>query len=160
MVSKAFEKPLNNSLVDHLEKCGLFSYFQYGFRSSQLTSSLLTVISDKVTRAFNRSAATSTVALDIPKAFGRVWHAGLLLKLKFYGISGQILSLILSFLSNRLLRVVMRSPYKNIQLMLEFLKAPFLVLHFSYYTLMAFLMIAINADDTTLYAWCDQASDL
>ena len=31
--------------------------------------------------------------------------------------------------------------HKNIQLMLEFLKAPFLVLHFSYYTLMTFLMM-------------------
>ena len=35
----------------------------------------------------------------------------------------------------------MGSLYKNIQLMLEFLKAPFLVLHFSYYTLMTFLMM-------------------
>ena len=35
----------------------------------------------------------------------------------------------------------MRSLHKNIQLMLEFLKGPFLVLHFSYCTLMTFLMI-------------------
>ena len=35
----------------------------------------------------------------------------------------------------------MGSLHKNIQLMLEFLKAPFLVLHFSYYTLMTFLVI-------------------
>ena len=35
----------------------------------------------------------------------------------------------------------MGSLHKNIKLMLEFLKAPFLVLHFSYYTLMTFLMI-------------------
>ena len=35
----------------------------------------------------------------------------------------------------------MESFHKNIQLMREFLKAPFLVLHFSYYTLMVFLMI-------------------
>ena len=35
----------------------------------------------------------------------------------------------------------MESLHKNIQLMLEFLKGPFLVLHFSYYTLMTFLMI-------------------
>ena len=34
----------------------------------------------------------------------------------------------------------MASAHKNSQLMLEFLKAPFLVLHFSYYTLMTFLM--------------------
>ena len=32
MVSKVFEKPLNNRIVDHLEKCGLFSDFQYDFR--------------------------------------------------------------------------------------------------------------------------------
>ena len=35
----------------------------------------------------------------------------------------------------------MGSLHKNIQLMLEFLKAPFLVLHFSYYTLMTFLIM-------------------
>ena len=35
----------------------------------------------------------------------------------------------------------MGSLHKNIQLILEFPKAPFLVLHFSYYTLMTFLMM-------------------
>ena len=35
----------------------------------------------------------------------------------------------------------MESLHKNIQLMLEFLKAPFLVLHFSCFTLMTFLMM-------------------
>ena len=34
VVSKVFEKLLNNRIIDHLEKCGLFSDFQYGFRSS------------------------------------------------------------------------------------------------------------------------------
>ena len=34
MVGKAFEKLVNNRIVDHLEKCGPFSDFQYGFRSS------------------------------------------------------------------------------------------------------------------------------
>ena len=31
---------VNNRIVDHLEKCGLFSNFQYGFRSSQSTADL------------------------------------------------------------------------------------------------------------------------
>ena len=35
----------------------------------------------------------------------------------------------------------MGSLYKNIQLMLEFVKAPFLVLNFAYYRLMTFLMM-------------------
>ena len=30
-VSKVFEKHVNNRLVDHLEKCGVFSDYQYGF---------------------------------------------------------------------------------------------------------------------------------
>ena len=58
VVSKVFEKLVNNRIVDHLEKCGLFSDFQYGFRSSGSTADLLTVVCDRITRAFNRSGAT------------------------------------------------------------------------------------------------------
>ena len=60
VVSKAFEKLVNNRIVDHLEKSGLFSDFQYGFRNSQSTADLLTVASDRIARAFNRSGATRT----------------------------------------------------------------------------------------------------
>ena len=142
VVSKVFEKSVNNRIVDHLEKCDLFPDFQYGFRSSRSTAVLLTVVSDSIARAFNRSGTTRAVALDISKAFDRVWHAGLLHKLKSYGISGQIFGLISSFLSNRRLRVVlMESLHKKIQLMLEFLKGPVLVLHFSCCILMTFLMM-------------------
>ena len=98
VVSKVFEKLLNNRIVDHLEK---FSDLLYGFRSSQSTAELLTVVSDRIARAFNRSGTTEAVALDISKTFDRVWHAVLLHKLKFYGISGQIFGLFSSFLSNR-----------------------------------------------------------
>ena len=58
MVSKVFEKFVNNRIVDYLDKCGLFSDFQYGFRSCQSTADLLTVVSDRIARAFNRSGAT------------------------------------------------------------------------------------------------------
>ena len=40
VVSKVSEKLVNSRIVDHLEKCGLFSDLQYGFRSSQLTADL------------------------------------------------------------------------------------------------------------------------
>ena len=69
MVSKVVEKLVDNRTVDHLEKCGLFSDFQYGFKSSQSTADLLTVVSDRIARAFNRSGATRAFALDISKAF-------------------------------------------------------------------------------------------
>ena len=58
VVSKVFEKLANNIINDHLEKYGLFSDFQYGFRSSQSTAHLLTVVSDRIDRALNRCGPT------------------------------------------------------------------------------------------------------
>ena len=72
MVSKVFEKLVNNRVVDHLEKCGVFSDFQYVFRSFRSTTDLVVVVSDRIAGAFNRSGATRAVALDIFKAFDRV----------------------------------------------------------------------------------------
>ena len=61
-----------------------FSYLQYGFRSFRPTVDLLTFASNRIDRAFNRSGATQTLADDISKGFDRVWHAGLLQKLRSY----------------------------------------------------------------------------
>ena len=72
VVNKVLEKLVNNRIVDQLEKCGLFSDSQYGFRSSRSTADLLTVVSYRIARAFNRSGATRAVALDMSKAFDRV----------------------------------------------------------------------------------------
>ena len=58
MVSKVFEKLVSNMIVDYPEKCDLFSDFQYGFRSCRSTADLLTVVSDSIARAFNRSGFT------------------------------------------------------------------------------------------------------
>ena len=58
VVSKVFEKLVNNKIFDHLEKCGLLSDFQYGFRPSRSTADLLTVVSNRIVRAFNRFGAT------------------------------------------------------------------------------------------------------
>ena len=165
VVSKVFEKLVNNSIVGHLEKCGLFSDFQYGFRSSRSTADLLTVVSDRIARAFNRSGATRAVALDISKAFDRVWHAGLPHKLKSYGISGQIFSLI-TFLSNRRLRVVLDEKSSqeypvNVGVAQGSTLGPTLFLpYINGLPDDVICGIAIDADDTTLYSKCDRASDL
>ena len=68
-------------------------------------------------------------------------HVGLFHKLKSYEISGQLFGLILFPVTDRFYCFWMGSVCKNIQLMLVFFKALFLVLHFSCYTLMTFLMI-------------------
>ena len=123
-------------------------------------------MSDRIARAFNRSGATRAVALDISKAFDRVWHAGLLHKLRSYGISGQIYGRISSFLSNRRLQVVLDGkssdeypvnagvPQGSILGLTVFL------LHINDLPVDVICNIAIYADDTTLHSKCDQASDL
>ena len=131
---------LVKSCVDHLEKCGLFPDLQYGFRCFRSTADLLTVLSATIARIFNRSGATGAVALNISKALNRVWNAGLLYRLKSYGISDHIFSILFS-VTDSFGWLWIGRLHKNIQLMLEFLKIPFLVLHFSCYTLMKFLMM-------------------
>ena len=166
VVSKVFEKLVNNRIVDHLEKCGLFSDFQYGFRSSGSTADLLTVASDKIARAFNRSGATRAVALDISNAFDRVWHSGILHKLKSYGISGQIFGLISSFLSNRQLQVVLdgkssqECPVNAGVPQGSILGPTFFLPYINDLPDDVICNIAIYADDTTVYSKCEQASDL
>ena len=123
-------------------------------------------MSDRIARVFNRSGATQAVALDISKAFDRVWHAGLLHKHKSYGISGQIFGLISSFLSNRRLWVVLDGkssqeypvnagiPHGSI------LGPTLFLLYISDHPDDVICNIAIYAYDTTVYSKCDQASDL
>ena len=158
MVSKVFEKFVNNRILDHLEKFGLFSDFQYGFRSSRSTADLLTVVSDRIARVFNRSGATQAVALDISKAFDRVWYADLLRKLKSYGILGQIFSVISSFLSNRRLQVVLDGKSSqeypvNAGVPQGSILGPTLfLLYINDLPDDVICDIAIYADDTTLYS--------
>ena len=126
----------------------------------------MAVVSDRIAKAFNRSVATRAVAIDISKAFDRVWHASLLHKLKFYGISGQIFSVTSSFLSNRRLRVVLDgkssqehavnagAPQSSI------LSPTLFLLYINNLPDDIICDIAIYADDTTLYSKCDQPSDL
>ena len=49
----------------------------------------------------NATLEVQSVYLDISKAFDRVWHEGLIFKLRRCGVGGQLLSLICSFLADR-----------------------------------------------------------
>ena len=106
------------------------------------------------------------MALDIYKAFDRVWHAGLLHKLKSYGISGQMFGFISSFLSNRRFRVVLDGKSSqeypvNARVPQGFILGPTLFLvYINDLPDDVICDIAIYTDDTTLYSRCDQASDL
>ena len=166
VVRKVFEKLVNNRIDDHTEKCDFSSDFQYGFRSFLSTADLLMVVFDRIARSFNRSAATRVVALDISKVFDRVWCAGLLHKLKSYGVSGKVFGLISSFVSNRKLQVVLDGKSSqeypgNAGVPQGSILGPTVfLLYISDLLDDVISTIAIYADNTTLYSKCDQACDL
>ena len=118
-------------------------------------------MSDRIARAFNRSRATRAVAVDMCKAFDRIWHAGLLPKLKSYTISGQIFGLISSFLSNRRLRVVLNGKSSqeypvNAEVPQGSILGPTLfLLYINDLPDDVICNIAIYADDTSLYSKSD-----
>ena len=92
------------------------------------------------------------------KDFDRVLQAGLLHKLKSYGISGQIFSLLFSFLSNRKLE------YSRPLIIAGVSQGPipgprFFLLHINGLS-DDISNIAIYTDGTTLCSKCDEASDL
>ena len=90
----------------------------------------------------------------------------LLHKLKSFGISGQIFGLISSFLSNRLLQLVLDGKSSqeypvNVGVPQGSILGPTLfLLYINDLPDDGICDIAIYADDTTLYSKCDQASDM
>ena len=126
---------------------------------------IIWVVSDRIARTFSRSEATWAVALDISKAFDRVWHAGLLHKLKSHGISGQAFGIIPSFRSNRWLQIVLDGmSSQEYPVNAGFPRGS--ILDPTHFLLCindpsdVICNIATYANDTTLYCKCDQASDL
>ena len=107
MVSKVFEKLPNNRFVNHLKKCNLFliSSMVLGLLDQLKIFWQLYLI--ELLELLTGLGLLKLQHLIISKAFDRVWHVGLLHKLNFYGISGQIFGLISSFLSNKWLQVVL-----------------------------------------------------
>ena len=133
---------VKNRIIGHLEKCGLFSDFQYGFRSSWSIADLLTVVSDRIARISNRSEAIQAVVLDISKTLAQglaCWSSS-----QPYGSQNFDFNIWPYFVysqKKRWLCVLLDGQYSQEYPVIEFLRAPFLFLQFFYYTLMTFLMM-------------------
>ena len=104
-----------DSLYLHLVSNELLNPNQSGFRPGDSTVNQLIFITHTIFKAFdcNPPLDVRSVYLDISKAFDRVWHDGLIYKLKRCGVSGQLLSLTQSFLMDRKQRTVLNGQSSN-----------------------------------------------
>ena len=112
---KILEKLMYDSLYSHLVSHELLNPNQSGFRPGDSSVNQLISITHTIFEAFdcNPPLDVRSVYLDISKAFDRVWHEGLVYKLKRCGVSGQFLSLIQSFLKGRKQRTVLNGQSSN-----------------------------------------------
>ena len=110
---KMFEKIIFNSLYSYLNANNLITKNQSGFRPGDSTTNQLLFLVDEIHQAFEnpKSLEIRAIFLDISKAFDKVWHEGLIFKLKQNGISGSLLNLFESYLFNRKQRVVLNGSY-------------------------------------------------
>ena len=110
-----FEKLVYDSLYSHLVSFDLLNPNQSGFRPGDSTINQLIAITHTIFQVFDCSPPLDvrSVYLDISKAFDRVWHDGLIHKLKRCDDSGQLLSLIKSFLKDRKQRTVLNGHCSN-----------------------------------------------
>ena len=85
----------------HLNGYNILSDTQFGFRKHYSAELQLIKTSHDLALNLNNKSQTDTILLDFSKAFDKVSHRHLILKLQYYSIRGHILNWISSFLSNR-----------------------------------------------------------
>ena len=100
-ISKIMEKILFDQLYFYLSKFKLLSDSQFGFRKFHSTATALLDCTNDWYMNLDRKMFNLVVQIDLKKAFDTVDHQILLRKLELFGIKGQALSFLNSYLSNR-----------------------------------------------------------
>ena len=92
--SKAFERLIYNSLYNYFIQNKLFTEWHSGFMPGDSCAAQLLSITHEIYKCFdyNSSLDVREAFVDISKAFDKVWHDGLILKLQTYGIDGNLLT--------------------------------------------------------------------
>ena len=105
-IAKTFESILNNKISKHLSCHNLLSDRQYGFQQGRSTGDLLTILTNSWSSSLRDYGESYAIALDISKAFDRVWHKSLVSKLPSYGFYPSLCTFISNFLSGRSIAAV------------------------------------------------------
>ncbi|MFZ2538543.1 MAG: reverse transcriptase family protein [Oscillospiraceae bacterium] len=111
--SKVLERIVYN-IYNYCITNDILTHKNSGFKKFDGTINQLLHLVNKIYMGFDNEMEIAVIFLDVTKAFDRVWHEGLLLKLNRIGIKGNLFKWCQSYLSNRRQKVVINGQFSDI----------------------------------------------
>ena len=157
VISKIVEKAILNRLKKFCDKYNIMNEQQFGFRKGYSTSLAIASVHENLLSALDNGLTTCNVFIDLKKAFDSVDHDILISKLQFYGIRGNALNLLMSYLSNRSQCVEINGKRSNCQALnygvpQDSVLGPFLILlYINHFENTSSIKLTQFPDDILLY---------
>ena len=100
-ICRMLESIIKDGMMAHLRENNLIRDSQHGFLKGKSCTTNLITFMDKLTNAVDNNKSADVFYLDFAKAFDKVPHQKLLLKMRSKGINGEVYAWISAWLSNR-----------------------------------------------------------
>ena len=100
VLCKVLEHIVASSVAKHFTELDMLYDLQHGFREKRSCETQLIMLVDELAKNMQMGKQTDLILLDFSKAFDKVAHEKLILKLHQYGIKGDTLNWIKDFLDN------------------------------------------------------------
>ena len=113
ILCKVLESIIRDRVVTHMRENNLFSSKQFGFIGGRSTTLQLLHVLDIWSQILDQGGCFDVLYCDFMKAFDKVPHRRLVYKVSKYGIKGDILGWIESFLSHRTQCVVVGDSHSK-----------------------------------------------
>ena len=107
------EHVIHSHIMHHFDTTETLSDFQHGFRKFRSCEPQLLQTVNDLANGLNNRQQIDSIILDFSKAFDKVCHRKLLIKLKHLGITGSLLARITDFLRDRTQSVVVRGTFSE-----------------------------------------------
>lgn len=115
VLSKLFEKVIKSRLVRHLTSLKIINHNQFGYQKSKGTLDAIDSLLNSVVNKLNNKLKVAGLFLDLSSAFDTVEHCILMDKLEHYGVRGNVLKILRSYLTNRKQYVEIKSLHEGVE---------------------------------------------
>lgn len=163
--SKTLEHIISSAIFTHLDNHNILSHNQHGFRARRSCETQLIGAITDFQQCLHNGKHIDALFLDFSKAFDKVSHNKLCLKLSYYGINGQLLMWIKDYLSDRYQSVVLDGIYTELHPVISgvpqgtVLAPLFFLLYINDISDSINSTIRLYADDVLIYRTIDSEND-